>query len=152
MNMSNERTPRSNDERKDNSRMSDAFIPASVLPEPNPVEGWTFRWIRTSMVGNSDVSNVSKRFREGWVPVVKSEHPELQNLMSDVNSQFEGNVEIGGLLLCKLPDERAQARRDYQAEQNRRQMESVEEGFLNDNDSRMAKFNNSKSRSEFRRG
>ena len=36
-------------------------------------------------------------FREGWTPVKAEDHPELM-LSSDVGSQFEGNIEVGGLL------------------------------------------------------
>ena len=50
----------------------------STLPEPNPIEGVTFRWIRTSTLGNSDTTNVSSKFREGWIPV-KAEDTDWAN-------------------------------------------------------------------------
>ena len=40
-----------------------------ALPEPNKEPGYAYRWIRTSMVGQTDARNVSSKFREGWEPV-----------------------------------------------------------------------------------
>ena len=36
-----------------------------TLPSPNPRPGISHRWVRTSMVGQSDVQNVSSKLREG---------------------------------------------------------------------------------------
>src|SRR6056300_769177 len=102
--MAEQRTPRSEDIRENETRKSDAWTPASVLPVPAEKDGWVFRWIRTSVLGHSDNTNVSQKMREGWVPVKASDHPEMQ-VMSDVDSRFEGNIEVGGLLLCKAPKE-----------------------------------------------
>ena len=69
--MANERAPRkprTTETRKDDAR-DVSWEPASVLPDPEPQDGWVFRWIRTSMVGSPDNTNVSKKFREGWEPV-----------------------------------------------------------------------------------
>jgi hypothetical protein len=87
------------------SRPSDSWLPQSALPVPEPKDGWVFRWIRTSSLGRSDNTNVSRQFREGWEPVKAEDHPELK-ILSDINSQFKGNVEVGGLLLCKAPQEK----------------------------------------------
>ena len=101
-----ERAPREVDERKDETRPSDDFIPQSLLPTPEPQDGWVFRWVRTQILGESDNINVSGRFREGWEPVLSENHPELK-IQSDYGSEFakKGNIEIGGLLLCKAPKE-----------------------------------------------
>ena len=39
-----------------------------TLPSPNPRPGISHRWVRTSMVGHSDVQNVSSKLREGYEP------------------------------------------------------------------------------------
>jgi hypothetical protein len=61
-----------------------------------------------------DNTNVSKRFREGWEPVRAEDHPELQ-IMSDHKSEWaqKGGIEVGGLLLCKAPEEQVDKRREY---------------------------------------
>ena len=132
------RAPRDVDERKDDTRPNDAFIPQSLLPIPEPQDGWVFRWIRTSILGESDNINVSTRFREGWEPVMAEEHPELK-IQSDYGSQFaaKGNIEIGGLLLCKAHEKTMQQRSKYYEDMAQQQMEGVDRNYLRENDPRM---------------
>jgi hypothetical protein len=85
---------------------------ANALPDPDPQEGVEFRWIRTSTLGQNDNTNVSSKFREGWEPVKLEDHPELK-VLPDVDSKFKGNVEVGGLLLCRNSKENMDARREY---------------------------------------
>ena len=75
-----------------------------MLPTPEPRDGLSFRWIRTATLGNGDMTNVSQRFREGYVAVKAEDYPELQ-IMSDIDSRFKDNIEVGGLLLCAIPTE-----------------------------------------------
>ena len=131
-----ERTDRSHDTREDFVREDDSWVPSSVLPTPDPQDGWIFRWIRTSVLGQADNTNVSKKFREGWIPVKADDHPELK-VMPDINSQFNGNLEVGGLLLCKAPAEKMRARTKHYENVARRQMESVDSNYMRENDPRM---------------
>jgi|TARA_R100000030_G_scaffold82201_1_gene64981 hypothetical protein len=108
----------------------------SALPDPTPQDGVEFRWIRTSALGQSDMTNVSSKFREGWEPVKLEDHPELK-IISDVDSKFKGNVEVGGLLLCKNSTENMEARRDYQTDQAKSQMQAVDNSFMKESDPRM---------------
>jgi len=111
--MSEERTPRREQNRETTERKK-SWSPPNILPDPEPEEGWEFRWIRTSMVGSPDNTNVSSRFREGWEPVKAEDHPELK-ILSDQDSRWaeEGAIEVGGLLLCKCPEEVVKQRKDY---------------------------------------
>jgi hypothetical protein len=43
--------------------------PPQLLPDPEPEEGYAFRWIRLSTLGNADPVNISSKLREGWEPV-----------------------------------------------------------------------------------
>jgi len=56
------RTPRGSEDREIVQR-PESWENPSNLPSPNPQEGWVFRWIRTSLLGNTDNPNVSKKFR-----------------------------------------------------------------------------------------
>jgi hypothetical protein len=98
-----------------------------------------------------DNPNVSGKFREGWVPVRAEDHPEI-TIMHDHNSRFKGNIEIGGLLLCKIPKEIMDQRAAYHDELARRQLESVDQNFLRENDPRMPLFKERSSRTTFGRG
>ena len=45
------------------------WMPPELLPEPDKEPGYTYRWIRSSTLGNADPRNLSSKFREGWEPV-----------------------------------------------------------------------------------
>jgi len=123
-------------------------VPTSTLPVPDEKDGWSFRWIRTSLLDRGDNKNVSKRRREGWEPVKASEHPELQ-ILNDIDSRFEDSIEQGGLLLCKMPTERVKQRIAYHAKLNQQQIEAVDEHFMRENNPRMGKFVDKKTRTSF---
>lgn len=108
----------------------------SMLPAPNPSEGWSYRYIRTATLGQADATNVSSKFREGWEPVAASEHPELF-IESDSESRYKDSVEVGNLLLCRAPTEMVEERTDYYKNQTRRQLESVDQNYMRENDPRM---------------
>ena len=128
------RTPRENTTREATARR--AYRRQSAIPAPDPRPGLTHRWIRTSTLGNSDNTNVSRRFREGYVPVKASEYPELQ-VLSDHDSRFPENIEVGGLLLCAAPTELVGDRVAHQNEVAQSQMQAVDRNFMRENDPRM---------------
>lgn len=125
--MAKDRTPRELESRDETERPV-IWIPSGSLPSPNPRDGWSHRWIRTGLLSEVDNRNVSKRFREGWVPIVQSEYPELKHEISDHNSKWagEGHLEIGGQLLCKAPSELVRSRHEQIAQQNDRTIESLD--------------------------
>jgi hypothetical protein len=131
----NSRTPRDAETREVEKR-EEPWRPPSLLPTPVSRPGVTFRWIRTSAYGETDNKNVSARFREGWVPVKAADHPELM-LRSDRNSDFPDGIEVGGLLLCQNATESVKQRSDYYAQRAQQQIESVDNAYLRENDSRM---------------
>lgn len=130
------RTPRELETRENTSPRKKTWKRQSMLPTPEPRDGLKFRWIRTSTLGNADMTNVSARFREGYTPVMAADYPELQ-IMSDLDSRFKGNVEVGGLLLCAAPDEDVQARVDGQLEMAQNQIDAVDRNFMRESDPRM---------------
>lgn len=131
-----DRTPRDTETREMTGSRKKTWKRQSMLPTPDPRPGIKFRWIRTSTLGNADMTNVSARFREGYTPVLATEYPELQ-IMSDVDSRFKGNVEVGGLLLCAAPSEDVQARVDGQLELAQSQIDAVDRNFMRESDPRM---------------
>jgi len=130
-----DRTPRTSETREKTERRKGWTRP-SVLPTPDPREGLTFRWVRTSTLGNSDNTNVSSRFRQGYTPVKAKDFPELQ-VVSDFDSRFKDNIEVGGLLLCSIPTEIVEERIEGQLEMARNAEEAVDRNFMRENDSRM---------------
>ena len=137
--MANNRTPREQESRENNSTRY-VYKPASSLPDPTPDPDYEFYWIATAINGQDNGTNVSQKFRDGWVPVKAVDHPELQ-----IQGNKDGNVEVGGLLLCKKPKEMAEARREYYEQKARNQMESVDNSFMRNSDARMPLFADRKS-------
>lgn len=127
------------------------WMPAQLLPEPNPEEGYNFRWIRMSTLGSPDATNISSKLREGWEPVKASAHPEIM-LMGGEKTRFDDSIEVGGLLLCKTPVEFTRQRDAYYQNQSDTQMASVDNSFMRDSDPRMPLFKERSSKVSFGKG
>jgi len=122
-------------EDRDASLRKQEWRPPQLLPTPDPQEGWEFKYVRVSIMGQLDPTNASAMFREGWEPVKALDHPEIHHT-ADPNSRYKDNIEIGGLLLCKSPKEKVEARREYYARQTEAQIEAVDNSFLRSKDAR----------------
>ena len=127
------------------------WAPAELLPEPDRQPGYAYRWIRTSSLGQADPRNLSAKLREGWEAVRIEEQPKFQMLV-DPNSRFKDNIEIGGLLLCKTPEEFVQQRNDYYASQTQAQTDAVENNLMRQSDARMPIFKEGRSEVSFGKG
>jgi|TARA_R110001592_G_scaffold150946_3_gene377033 hypothetical protein len=122
-----------------------------VLPMPDPQPGWAFRWVRIATLGETDARNMSSKIREGWEPVKASDHPEI-TLVTVENEKFKDNIVIGGLLLCKMPQEMQDERREYYEGITKAQMDAVDNNLMRENDARMPIFNDRKSNVTFGKG
>ena len=122
-----------------------------LLPEPDKQPGYAYRWIRVSTLQQSDPRNLSGKLREGWEPVGVEEQPQFQ-LLVDPNSRFKDNIEIGGLLLCKTPDEFVEQRNSHYQKQADAQMMAVDNALMRQSDPRMPLFNEGKSTTSFGKG
>jgi hypothetical protein len=69
-----------------------------------------------------------------------------------VEGRFKGCIEIGGLLLCRIPEEFLKQRADYYDKQNKSQIDSVDNNFLRENDPRMPLFSERKTKVTFGSG
>lgn len=150
--MSNDRhnrTPRE-DETRDVFVRPETWSPPELLPEPKKLPGWEYRYIRTALLGDDDPTNVNRARREGWEPVQMSEQPHIAGF-SD-RGAGKGNIEIGGLMLCKAPTEFVQKRNEYYRAMSRQAQQSVDQTLMKENDSRMPLFKESKSKVSFGNG
>jgi hypothetical protein len=129
----------------------EAWRPPEVLPSPDPRPGWTHRWVRTATMGTADPSNISSKLREGYEPCKAEDYPELM-MHATTEGRFKGNIEVGGLLLCRIPAEFLKQREAYYANQNKAQMDSVDNNFLRESDPRMPLFAEKKSKTTFGSG
>ena len=122
------------------------WMQPELLPEPDKEAGYAYRWVRVATLNNPDPRNLSGKLREGWEPVRIEEQPKFQ-LLVDPNSRYKDNIEIGGLLLCKTPEEFVQQRNEYYAGQAQAQNEAVDNNLMRQSDPRMPLFKESKSTS-----
>lgn len=124
--------------------------PAQLLPDPNPEPGYVFRWIRVSMMGADDPKNISTSLAEGWEPVKASMHPEIR-LFSLGQSRIPDSIEVGGLVLCKIPEEFMQQRNQHYRDKTELEMQAVDNNLMQQSDPRMPLFKNRESSTTFGR-
>lgn len=141
--MAENRTPR-NVETRVQAERPKQWKPAELLPEPDKLPGYAYRWIRVELQGTSDPRNYSAKLREGWEPVKIEEQPQFQ-LLVDEGSRFKDGIEVGGLLLCKTPIEFVEQRNNHYLKQSEDQILSVDNNLMRQNDPRMPLFKESKS-------
>jgi len=148
--MSDAKLPRDAATRDQTVRMKQ-WKPADLLPEPARTTGWEYRWVRKSIMGSEDPTNMSRSLREGWEPCRLEDHPELM-LSVDAGAVNAGLVEVGGLILCKMPQEMWDQRQAYYEGLANGQMESVDANLARENDSRMPLFNERQTKVSFGSG
>lgn len=152
--MTNERTSRSQTTRVTETRVANTWKPANDLPNPDPRPGWGHRWIRTSMANVADHRSMSTALREGWEPVRAADYPEI-NLYFDSRSAGDspnGNIELGGLILCRRPEEINRQRDKHYQDMTAQQAFAVDNNVMRENDARMPLFSEKQSKVSFGRG
>jgi len=145
------RKSREADSREVVYKRAESWRPPETLPTPDPRPGWAHRWVRTATMGQADPTNISSKLREGYEPCKADDYPELM-MHATTDGRFKGNIEVGGLLLCRIPAEFLEQRMKYYDNQNKAQMESVDNNFLRDSDPRMPLFSNKQSKVTFGSG
>ena len=153
-NSNDDRMPRDMETRKHEERAKPWKMPSALeLPEEAIEEamsqGIVYRWVRESIVGQDDKTNVSKRFREGFVPVRPEELPGFHDLPIVDNGRHAGVIGVGGLILCKIAKEIADQRNEYFANQTNNQMRAVENDLMREENPAMPISREMKSRVTF---
>lgn len=128
------RTPRSLESRETEKRKP-LWRQSNLLPDPTPEDGYRHRWVRTGTAGTSDAANVSSRLREGYEPVKASDHQDFK-ILKDERSRFPDSVEVGGLLLCKIPEEIASSREEVMQERADGTIRAVDNHYMKESDGR----------------
>ena len=126
------RTSRESDTRKKTERKLD-WAPSSSLDAPPAPNGYSHRWIRTTVQGFEDTANVSKKMREGW-EFVKVE--QVQNEIGTnkypyyTEGKYEGCIGIGGLVLARIPNEILESRAEYFKRLTQDRMNAVDNDLM----------------------
>jgi len=130
------RTPRDVEKREQDVRNED-WTPPNLLPDPLPKDGWNFKWVRISTLGRDDPMNYSKKLREGWEAVPMAEAPEMEHLVLDPSPKFKGKIEVGGLLLCRMPSKMANQRNEHYKTQSVDAMKAVDQSLMRESNPAM---------------
>jgi len=105
--------------------------PSSLVPSPDPRDGYEFRYIRASARGVPDTINVSSALRDGWVLCDASDFPELY-VIPDPRSMYPGKVEFGDLLLGIRPNYIGEQIREHANKEMQAQMDGLENNYFKD--------------------
>ena len=140
-----DRTPRANETREKTARQV-SFRPANDLPTPEPRDGYAYRWVRVSSMGEPDHANMARSRREGWEPCKAEDYPEFLADYSAFGIKSTGIIEIGGLVLCSTSIEMSESRKQYYATMTRKQTEAVDNNFMSQSDPRAPLIREHKSR------
>ena len=109
------------------------WAPPSSLDAPPAPNGYSHRWIRTTVQGFEDTANVSKKMREGW-EFVKVE--QVQNEIGTnkypyyTEGKYEGCIGIGGLVLARIPNEILESRAEYFKRLTQDRMNAVDNDLM----------------------
>jgi|TARA_A100000172_G_scaffold36331_1_gene22048 hypothetical protein len=124
----------------------DALAIPEVVKARFDNEGMALRWIRVSLKGQDDITNVGKKTTAGWVFVTPDEVPEMA-VTSFVREEgrYLGTVCRGDLALAKMPAGKVIARRKHYENKANDMMDAVNAQLMKNSDSRMPISNTSKS-------
>lgn len=106
-----------------------AYTPAVSLEAPPAPRGMVLRWIRYKIGDKEDTKNVSRKFREGWVPFLVKDCPEDYSPPETAKTRFGETISIGSLILCMMPRELWKKRQEYYRERQARQFKSAHNKF-----------------------
>ena len=148
------RSTRNSDTRETNTRPKAWKMPSALeLPEEAvelaKSQGISYRWVRESVLGQDDKTNVSKRFREGFEVVKPDELPGYHDLPTVDDGRHAGVIGVGGLILCKIDKEIADQRNDFFEQQTNNQMSAVENDLMREENPAMPISKEIKSRVTF---
>jgi len=123
-----DRSPRTANTRENTSRRK-PWTPPSTLEAPQAPPGYKYRWLRESLLGTDDKTNMSKRIREGWEPVRSEDHPDFHAPTIE-GGRNDGVIGVGGLILAKIPEETAEERNAYYRGMAENQMEALDSNLM----------------------
>jgi hypothetical protein len=109
----------------DESLLSTKNIPAR--------EGYSQRWVRSTVKGEQDQANLQRKFNQGWRPRLLSTIPKGQ-FVAHVDFMGQEVIGIHGSILMEIPTELLNRHKKRVREATNLQSQSVKSNFLNSRD------------------
>ena len=109
------------------------WTPPSSLDAPPAPNGYAHRWIRVTVQGFEDTSNVSRKLREGW------EFVRADSLLSEIgpndypvisDGKHQGLIGHGGLVLARIPEEILKSRAEYFRKITQDRMDAIDRDLM----------------------
>ena len=122
------KTSRASQTREKETRKK-VWTPPSALDAPPAPTGFRHRWIRAESIGFQDTKNISGRIRSGYELVRSDEYPDSDYPMVE-DGKYKGVIGVGGLVLARVPEEIAQQRSDYYAQQHKEKVEAMDNDLM----------------------
>lgn len=115
--------------------MANGFFSGSPgMPPVTAPDGWTYQWIRSSLLGEPDVANLEFRLSKGWTFVSPADHPDLPR------SDIDDAIEQGGLVLMQKPTAQVEMARAAERQAAIDQVRQNEEQYTGDYKGRPGKW------------
>ena len=122
------KTSRASQTREKETRKK-VWTPPSALDAPPAPIGFRHRWIRAESIGFQDTKNISGRIRSGYELVRSDEYPDSDYPMVE-DGKYKGVIGVGGLVLARVPEEIAQQRQEYYAQQHKEKVEAMDNDLM----------------------
>ena len=122
------KTSRASQTREKTTRKK-VWTPPSALDAPPAPTGFRHRWIRAESIGFQDTKNVSGRIRSGYELVRSDEYPDSDYPIVE-DGKYKGVIGVGGLVLARVPEEIAQQRQEYYAQQHKEKVEAMDNDLM----------------------
>ena len=122
------KTSRASQTREKETRKK-VWTPPSALDAPPAPTGFRHRWIRAESIGFQDTKNISGRIRTGYEIVRSDEYPDSDYPIVE-DGKYKGVIGVGGLVLARVPEEIAQQRSEYYANQHKEKVEAMDNDLM----------------------
>jgi hypothetical protein len=130
---------------REKSEKKKVWSPPSSLDAPTAPDGYRHRWIRAETLGYNDTKNVAASLREGYELVRADEYPD-GDFPTLNDGKFAGVIQVGGLLLARIPEEIAL---QIEAYYNKQTQEAINNDLMKEKQAGMRFSNDSQTRVTF---
>jgi len=122
------KTSRASQTRDKESRKK-VWTPPSSLDAPPAPTGFRHRWLRAESLGFNDSKNIQGRLRSGYELVRADQYPDGEYPIVE-EGKYKGVIGVGGLVLARVPDEIAQQRQEYYANQHQEKVKASDNDLM----------------------
>lgn len=130
---------------RDNTKKPETYAPPPLLPMPPPEDGYVFKYIRKSTLGQIDTRNMARRAQQGWQMCRKEQYPDIAKIIDPFGNTGD-YIESGGLVLAKLSLETANGIRLHNIRQAKAQSRAVDNNYFSLKDRGVEVFRDPESR------